>query len=146
METVKYCSPGVFSCTVFFTVCRPNLSGWKPFKVGKRPVQRQGPKILTSCPGFNNIVKIINNGGKVACLATNYSHCKYCAIQLATGGTRPWKGQEGARSLMSTSHLDSELDTDLEEVGHGLENNRNTAPHHDSKGPKQNKMNNLSTA
>ena len=47
---------------------------------------------------------------------------------------------------MSTSHLDSEVDTDLEEVGHDMENNRNTAPHHDSKGSKQNKMNNLSTA
>ena len=40
----------------------------------------------------------------------------------------------------STSHLDSEVDTDLEEVGHDMENN---APHHDSKGSKQNKMNNL---
>ena len=31
---------------------------------------------------------------------------------------------------MSTSHLDSEVDTDLEEVGHDMENNRNTAPQH----------------
>ena len=52
----------------------------------------------------------------------------------------------GRGSLMSTSHLDSEVDTDLEEVGHDMENNRSTAPHHDSKGSKQNKMNNLSTA
>ena len=28
------------------------------------------------------------------------------------------------------------MDTDLEEVGHGLENHRNTAPHQGSKGPK----------
>ena len=52
--------------------------------------------------------------------------------------------RSGRGSLMSTSHLDSEVDTDLEEVGHDMD--RNTAPHHDSKGSKQNKMNNLSTA
>ena len=106
------------------------MSGWKPFEVGKHPVQRQGPKILTSCPGFNNSiaeafndviykawVKIINNGGKVA------SHCKYCAIY---SGDKALEGS-GRGSLMSTSHLDSEVDTDLEEVGHDMENNRNTA-------------------
>ena len=45
-------------------------------------------------------------------------------------------GGHGRSSLMSTSHLDPELETDLEEVGHGLENNRNTAPHQGFKGPK----------
>ena len=43
---------------------------------------------------------------------------------------------------MSTSHLDSELETELEAVGHDLEKN---VPHHDSKGPKKNKLNILRT-
>ena len=48
----------------------------------------------------------------------------------------------GRSSLMSTSHLDSELETELEAVSHDLEKN---VPHHDSKGPKQNKLNILRT-
>ena len=51
------------------------------------------------------------------------------------GGEKALEGS-GRGSLMSTSHLHSEMDTDLEEVGHGLENNRNTAPHQGFKGPK----------
>ena len=66
-------------------------------------------------------------------------------ILCYTASYRGDKALEGSGrgSMMSTSHLDSEVDTDLEEVGHDMENNRNTAPHH---GSKQNKMNNLSTA
>ena len=61
-----------------------------------------------------------------------------------TASYRGDKALEGNRrsSLMSTSHLDSELETELEAVGHDLEKN---VPHHDSKGPKQNKLNILRT-
>ena len=66
-------------------------------------------------------------------------------ILCYTASYRGDKALEGSGrgSLMSTSHLDSEVNTDLEEVGHDMEN---TVPHHDSKGSKQNKMNNLSIA
>ena len=45
--------------------------------------------------------------------------------------TASYRGDKGSGrgSLMSSSHLDSEVDTDPEEVGHDMENNRNTAPH-----------------